>query len=259
MDILNKFLGLYLVAAIAVFAYMAVWFFFGLLRKRNDVADEAWGLGFIFISYLSLVYSNSFGILNLVVAMLVTLWGLRLFYHISTRHKGKPEDNRYQEFRESWDKYFLLKSFFIVYLFQGFLMLLVSAPIVLLSLQPRSISGLAILGIFIWAIGYIFEVTADAQLRRFMGHPGNKGKLMTNGLWRYSRHPNYFGEVLIWWGIFVISLSTGSWLGVFGPITITYLLVFVSGIPMLEKHYSGRPDWEEYKKKTSALLPLPPK
>jgi steroid 5-alpha reductase family enzyme len=245
--------------ALLVVAYMTGWFLWGYYKKRNDVADEAWGLGFIFIALASSILNQASGFKNLIVILLVLFWGGRLYWHISHRHIGKKEDSRYQAFRKDWRENFLLKSFLNIYLLQGLLMLLVSFPIILVNLESRGEFILVnYLGLVIWFVGYWFEVTADDQLKKFISKPENKGKLMTSGLWRYSRHPNYFGEITMWWGIYLISLPHFPYLALVGPITITYLIMFVSGVPMLEEKYKDRKDWQGYAKKTSILFPWLP-
>lgn len=249
----------YLTLALALLGYMTVWFIISIIKKRNDVADVAWGLGFVLIAWLSL-FLSSFSLKAVVVNGLITVWGLRLASHIYNRNKNKTEDSRYLEWRKNW-KNFYLRSYFQVFLLQGVLLYLISIPVIFINQSvSKGFGTIEILGLTIWAIGFYFESTGDKQLKEFISNPKNKGKLMDRGLWRYSRHPNYFGEVTQWWGIFIVALSiSGSLFTVVGPLTITILILFVSGIPLLEKKYSGRPDFEAYKKRTSVFFPLPPK
>lgn len=249
----------YLSLAFALFCYMVSWFIIAIVKKRNDVADIAWGLGFILIAWLSF-FSSGFSVKSLVVNILVSIWGLRLAWHIHSRNKNKPEDSRYQEWRKAW-KHFYLRSFLQVFMLQGFFLYVISLPIMFINHASSSGFGIwEILGLLIWGVGFFFESTADRQLKNHISNPKNKGQLMQSGLWRYSRHPNYFGEVTQWWGIFIIALSVpGSLFTIIGPVTITLLILFVSGVPLLEKKYAGRPDFEEYKKRTSVFFPLPPK
>lgn len=249
----------YLILAVTLLCYMSFWFVVSVIKKRNDVADIAWGLGFVLLAWLSFFISG-FSIKALLVNGLVTIWGLRLALHIYSRNKNKPEDPRYLEWRKTWN-YFYLRSYLQVFLLQGLLLYLISLPVIFINHSVSEGFGiLEIAGFFVWVIGFYFESTGDRQLREFISNPENKGKLMDRGLWRYSRHPNYFGEVTQWWGIFIVALSVpGSFFTVIGPFTITVLILFVSGIPLLEKKYEGRPDFEEYKKRTSAFFPLPRK
>lgn len=244
-----------------VLFYMCMWFVVSIIKKRNDVADTAWGLGFVALAWTSFAMSLRQTNVALLVNILVTIWGLRLAYHIHKRNHNKPEDARYQQWRAQW-KYFYTRSFFQVFMLQGVLLWLISWPIIFVNFNEKlfNINWISYLGLMLWIIGFVFESVGDAQLKKFITNPTNKGKLMTSGLWKYSRHPNYFGEVMQWWGIFVMALSaTNEWTLIVSPLTITFLIVFVSGIPMTEKRYAGRPDWEEYKRRTSSLIPLPPR
>lgn len=249
----------YLTLALALLGYMTLWFFISIIKKRNDIADIAWGLGFVLLAWLSFFISG-FSVKALLVNSLVTVWGLRLALHIYHRNKTKPEDSRYLEWRKTW-KNFYLRSFIQVFLLQGIFLFLISLPVLFINHSvSNDIGTLVLVGLLVWATGFYFETTGDKQLKEFISNPANKGKLMDKGLWRYSRHPNYFGEVTQWWGIFIIALSSpGSLFTIIGPLTITVLILFVSGVPLLEKKYADRPDFKEYKKRTSVFIPLPPK
>jgi steroid 5-alpha reductase family enzyme len=247
--------------ALFLFLYMSLWFLFSLLKNRNDVADVAWGGGFVFLAWASFFLGEAQGIRGLLVGLLVSIWGIRLAWHIHTRNSGQAEDYRYAKWREEWGKWFYLRSYAQVYLLQGVLLFIIFTPVLLINLSAgTSLNYLDFAGVLVWIVGFIFESVGDAQLARFVKNPNNKGTLMQSGLWRYTRHPNYFGEVTLWWGIGLIAISaTSGWLGIIGPLTITYLILFVSGIPMLEKKYHDRADFEEYKKRTSMFIPWFPK
>ncbi|MCX6783122.1 MAG: DUF1295 domain-containing protein [Candidatus Levybacteria bacterium] len=240
---------------------MSLWFVVSLLKKRNDVADMAWGLGFVLMTWVSFFLSDDSGVRGMLVDILVTVWGLRLAWHIHARTKGKTEDYRYLSWRKEWGKWFYIRSYFQVYLLQGILLFLIVLPVIMINKNAGSALGLFdLVGVIAWLIGFYFEAVGDAQLARFIKNPENKGRLMQNGLWAHTRHPNYFGEVMQWWGIWLIALSvSGGWLGIIGPITITFLILKVSGIPMLEKKMEENPDFAEYKRKTSIFIPLPRK
>ncbi len=244
-----------------LFVYMSLWFIFSLIKKRNDVADVAWGLGFVLMTWVSFFLSNDSGIRGLLVGSLVSVWGLRLAWHIHTRNKGKTEDYRYLAWRKEWGKWFYIRSYFQVYILQGAFLFLIVSPILLINKTTGTSLGLLdIVGVFVWLVGFYFEAVGDAQLARFMKDPANKGKLMQDGLWAYTRHPNYFGEVTQWWGLWLIALSVPyGFLGIIGPLTITFLILKVSGIPMLEKKMEENPNFAEYKRKTSVFIPLPRK
>lgn len=249
----------YFILAVTLLCYMTLWFIVSVIKKRNDIADIAWGMGFVLMAWLSFIISG-FSLKALIVNALVTVWGVRLAIHIYIRNKDKPEDSRYLEWRKTW-KNFFLRSYLQVFLLQGIFLFLISLPIIYINHSVSDSFGiLEVAGLIIWGTGFYFETTGDKQLKDFMANPVNKGKLMDRGLWQYSRHPNYFGEVILWWGIFIIAISApDSWFTIIGPMTITILILFVSGIPLLEKKYAGRPDFEKYKKQTSVFFPLPPK
>lgn len=242
-----------LTTAIFIFFYMSVFFIISIVKKRNDIADIAWGIGFILISLYNL--STNFNPQIFLITLLVFIWGSRLAIHIFNRNKNKKEDFRYLQWRQEWGKYFYIRSYLQVFLLQGFFMWLISLPLII---NQQNIFIINILGILVWIIGFYFESTADAQLAKFLKDTKNKGKIMDQGLWRYSRHPNYFGEVTMWWGIWLISFSGYfSLFSILSPLTITFLILKVSGIPLLEKKYLGNRDYEIYKKKTSIFFPRP--
>lgn len=247
----------YLILALALFAYMAICYAIALVKKRNDVADVAWGLGFVFLAWLS-YYLSGGNDRALLVNSLVTVWGLRLAWHIHVRNHGKTEDFRYAQWRREW-KHFYLRSFLQVFMLQGGFLFVTISPVLFINISvPEPFHGLDVVGVSVWLIGFYFESAGDYQLKQFKKNPANKGKIMTTGLWRYSRHPNYFGEAVQWWGIFLFALTMpGGWVTVVGPIMITYLLRYVSGVPMLERKYEGNDSYEAYKKKTSVFFPLP--
>jgi steroid 5-alpha reductase family enzyme len=237
---------------------MLFWFGISILFKRNDVADIAWGLGFLVcVSYVYLFSEDVFG-KSLLVLFLIALWAFRLSIHILIRNKGKKEDPRYQKWREDWGKWFIPRTFFQVFILQGALLLIVVLPAVTAVLFGGEIRPLDYVGVLIWIIGFIFETVGDYELSQFIKNPENKGKVLQTGLWKYTRHPNYFGEVTMWWGIWIIALSSPfAWLAIIGPATITFLILFVSGIPLLENRKKGDPAFEEYKTHTSIFFPLP--
>jgi len=251
----------YLTLGLILFVYMSLWFVVSLVKKRNDVADVAWGLGFVLISWTSFFLVDYSGPREILINILVTIWGLRLAWHIHTRNKGKSEDYRYLAWRKEWGQWFYLRSFLQVYFLQGLLLFLIVLPVLVINKNSEATLGvLDFLGVLVWLLGFYFEVVGDAQLVRFIKNPANKGKLMQSGLWAYTRHPNYFGEVVQWWGIWLVALSVPNGaFAIIGPLTITILILKVSGIPMLEKKMAENPEFVEYKKKTSMFIPLPRK
>ncbi len=255
----------YISLALFVWGYMTVWFIISLIKKRNDVADIAWGLGFLFVSmraYSLTPHGPTTDVesVALIVSLMVAIWGIRLAYHIYRRNHGKPEDYRYAKWRSEWGKWFVLRSYAQVYVLQGFLMYIIALPVMVIQISNAYIFGpLEYIGIAVWAVGFLCESAADRQLALFVRDSNNTGKIMQSGLWKYSRHPNYFGEVTQWWGIWIISLGVGGWWAVVGPLTITFLILFVSGVPLLEKKMAEKPEFAEYKRKTSVLVPWWPK
>jgi steroid 5-alpha reductase family enzyme len=242
-----------------IVVYASIWFAISVYKKRNDVADIAWGLGYVMLCvYLFIRYPTSQ--VSILLYTLVTIWGLRLSLHIYTRNKNKTEDFRYKAWRDEWGKFFFLRSYLQVFLLQGVFLLIIISPVIHAAVaEPMQWNVFTWIGVCCWMIGFYFQVVADWQLSVFKSDKTNKGLIIQSGLWKYSRHPNYFGEILMWWSIFLITIPiTNSLYFIVSPLTITLLLVFVSGIPMLEKKYKGNPVFEDYKKRTSALIPLPP-
>lgn len=246
-------------ALTVVGAYMLGWFVIGQLLKRNDVADVAWGLGFVLLSWV--LYINRPSVQLSLATLLVTIWGIRLSTHIFIRNRKKSEDYRYKQWREEWGKWFVLRSLLQVYLLQGLLLVVISAPVVGLGKNGLdSVSYVNFAGVLIWAFGFVFESVGDYQLSQFIAEKRTKGEVLQTGLWRYTRHPNYFGEVAQWWGIWLIAYdSPWFWYVVIGPLTITLLILKVSGVPLLERRYAGDKHYEAYKKRTSMFIPIPPK
>lgn len=247
----------FLVLAGILLAYMTGWFVVSLIKKRNDVADIAWGLGFVLLTWISFFLGGNKTERGVLVGILVTIWGMRLAIHIYKRNKGKTEDYRYLAWRKEWGKWFYPRSYLQVYLLQGVLLYLIVFPV--LFINKNSIGGLGILdyiGVAVWILGFYFESKGDAELARFIKNPENKGKLLRTGLWQYTRHPNYFGEVTQWWGVWLISMSLpGAWMAIVGPLTITILILKVSGIPLLEKRMEENPDFADYKRVTNKFIP----
>lgn len=254
-------LTLILDVSLIVLIYMTIWFIFSVYARRNDVADVAWGLGFVFVSLSALFLTNNFSLSGLLTVLLVTIWGIRLFKHIASRNMHHDEDKRYTDMKKTWGKMVLIRSYIQVFLIQGFMLLLVSSVAVISILNGNNNINVAlIIGLVIWIVGFIFESLGDWQLKKFLANPKKDTSIMKTGLWKYTRHPNYFGEVTMWWGICVIANSNIFTIyTLIGPITISILILFVSGIPMTEKMFTDRPEWNDYKNKTSIFLPLPPK
>jgi steroid 5-alpha reductase family enzyme len=250
-------------ALLGVMIWVHIFFVIGLVLKNHTFIDTAWGLSFVIVAHVSFWMQQTHTTIQWIVLAMVTLWGLRLFTHIMLRTVGKAEDPRYQQMRQKMqtEKRELLTTYLRIYLAQGLLAWIIAAPLVFINAsQPTGIFPYYQIGIAVWIIGFLFEVIGDQQLKTFLAAKQNQGQIMTGGLWKYSRHPNYFGEASLWWGIFVIALSyQGGWLAFFGPLLITYLLLFVSGVPLAENLIRGLPGFDNYKRRTSMFIPWPPK
>lgn len=239
-----------------LFVYATGWFFISVYARRNDVADIAWGLGYCLIC-VYLFFTQPRNIASDVLYLLVMLWGLRLSLHIYFRSKKRPEDFRYRQWRETWGKTFYWRSYLQVYLLQAFLLFIIISPVLLVSVsEPVLWTWIPSVGVCIWIFGFVYQAVADHQLASFIRHKKDNSEILQTGLWKYSRHPNYFGEILMWWGIYIVVVPFKfSWMVIISPLTITCLLAFVSGVPMLEKRYAGNKKFEMYKKTTPALIP----
>lgn len=243
--------------------FMTFGYVVGLILKNNGFIDIFYGMAFILVAGSSMYLSDSSEPRQILLFVLTSIWAVRLSAHILKRNWGKPEDFRYQQFRRDWKKWWLVQSYFKIYMLQGLVIFFVSAPVLLVNASLETIPELGIwayLGILIWAVGFIFESLGDLQLMMFKNNPQNKGKIMKSGVWRYTRHPNYFGEATLWWGIFLIALPMPyGLLGVLSPVLIDWLLLKVSGIPMLEEKYNDNPEYQKYKQETNAFFPWFPK
>ncbi|KAF0203504.1 MAG: hypothetical protein FD170_931 [Bacteroidetes bacterium] len=244
-------------AMLMIFVYMSSVFLLALILKDNSIVDIFWGIGFILLTILSLWKSDSFDAKKIIVGMMILIWGLRLSIHIFLRNKGRGEDFRYANWRRTW-KNFVLRSFLQVFMLQGFFMLVIVWPVLHINQGSSVEFGMIdIFGILIFLTGFIFEVVGDFQMKAFKKDPANSGKIITTGLWKYTRHPNYFGEALLWWGIWLMAVPVIDGIyTILSPLVITWLLRYISGVPMLEKKYEGRADWEEYKARTPVFVPF---
>ncbi len=252
----------YLLILAAMLAFFVVTFVIAQVQKNNGLIDITWGLSFMLSTLVSLLLGKPEGAVPIVISVLVLVWGARLSWYLIRRNVGKPEDFRYANMRNTWDpKTFYIRMFVQIYLLQLVLNFLINLTTITTNLQDLAgWSLLATFGLVLWLIGFFFEAVGDRQLRQFRANPANKGTLIQTGLWRYTRHPNYFGEATQWWGIFLLAISGGRnyWL-ILSPLLITFFLLYVSGVPMLEKKYEGRADWEDYKRRTPKFFPWLPK
>jgi steroid 5-alpha reductase family enzyme len=246
----------------AVSALMVIGWIVSLVYRNVTIVDSLWGLGFILIAWLTFIMSQGYWGRNLLIALLVTMWGLRLTLYLSWRNWGKGEDPRYGSWRQKSGDRFWLVSLLKVFLLQALFLWVISIGLQIgqLAAKPDTLIWLDALGILVWTIGFLFESVGDWQLAKFKADPINKGRVMDRGLWSYTRHPNYFGEFLVWWGIYFITLSTpNSWWTVFSPVIVTAVLLKMTGIPLTEEGLvKNRPGYSEYIKRTSAFVPWLP-
>lgn len=247
--------GLVIISLLAI----ATWLL-SIYLKDVSIVDSAWSLMFLAAAIIYLFQSGNFNLKNIIVISLVAVWAIRLSAHLTWRNWGEPEDRRYQVIRQKYSPNFEIKSLFIIFLFQAVLAWIVTLPLLgaltLNGSQTLLTNYIFILGVALWAIGMFFETIADWQLARFKDNPANHKKVMDEGLWKYSRHPNYFGEAVIWWGFFLIALSVGAWWSIVSPLIMTWLLLKFSGVVMLEETITERrPDYREYIKRTNAFFP----
>lgn len=228
--------------------------------KDASIVDPFWGPGFLIAALTYLLVHGSFGVRGRVVVALVAIWAVRLGYHLFVRNQNEGEDKRYQQMREGRGDAFWWQSLYSIFWLQAGLLWIISAPLFGAVVSSAPLGPWDVAGALFFAIGLSFEAVADSQLARFKAHPANQGKVLNTGLWRYSRHPNYFGEAVLWWGFYLFAVAGGRYWTVVGPILITFLLLKVSGVTMLEeKLKSSRPGYAEYVKRTSAFIPWPPK
>ncbi|MDD2353503.1 MAG: DUF1295 domain-containing protein [Atribacterota bacterium] len=254
-------LSIFFPSAVLIFIYFTIFFITAQIIKNNSIVDIGWGFGFILVTLFTFFFSEVITARSILVSVLVITWGSRLSYYILKRNWGKPEDFRYAKWRREWGKWIYIRGFFQIFMLQGLFLLIISSPVILINhSQQQGLQLLDYLGTIIWITGFLFESVGDYQLAQFIKKPKNKGNIMKYGLWKYTRHPNYFGEATMWWGIYIIALSLprGFWL-VISPLTITLLLLFVSGVPMLEKKFADNPKFQEYARETSKFFPWFPK
>ncbi len=259
-------------SAIALFIYIFIAFIVGNAKKNNAIMDIFYGPAYFVVSITSLILNiiltSTFCIRQIIATSLVLVWAIRLATYVYIRNRGKPEDYRYKAMRERWKTNIALKSFFKVYLFQGIIVFLVDIPVWFtnISENPPVVSlldfgGITLwLGAIIWLIGFFFETIADFSLYKFLQDPANQGKIMTKSVWKYSMHPNYFGEVTQWWGLFIIALAVPfGFITFIGPAYITFQIIKVSGVKLLDKRFEGNEEYAAYKRRTSSFIPWFPK
>ncbi len=244
----------------AVLGLLTLVWLLSLLRRDASIVDIFWGPGFVVLAWLYRDLGASESLRATLVPVLVTIWGLRLALHILWRSRGKGEDPRYQAMRKRRGARFPLLSLPIVFWLQAVLMWIVAMPLLAAQTASTPWSWLDSLGVALFAVGFFFEAVSDLQLSRFRADPANAGRVMDRGLWRLSRHPNYFGDATLWWGLgcFALAVPGGAWT-LLGPALMSLLIVRVSGVTLLERGLSARPGYDDYVRRTSAFFPWPPK
>lgn len=258
-----SFFEIYLQGLLLILALMTSLWIASLFTRNAGIVDPFWSLGFIMSASFYLLRSGDAETRKLIVLALVVTWGARLSFHLFRRNMGKGEDFRYREFRTRFGEHrYWWVSFFQVFLLQGFLMWLISAPLlgVMFHTGDSSLTLFDAAALLTWLVGFTFEAGGDRQLARFKSNPANKGKVLDTGFWKYTRHPNYFGDSAVWWGFGLFAIAAGSPVTALGSVLMTLLLVKVSGVAMLEKSLRDRkPEYREYIRKTSSFLPWFPK
>ena len=247
----------YALAVMLVMAFLT--WLYSLYRKDVSIVDSLWSLMFLAAAITYAISLNNLTERNMLLLVMVTLWALRLSIFLTVRNSGKEEDRRYQEIRANNQPYFNIKSLYIIFGLQAVLAWIVSMPLLFAFSSDAATGVIELVAIALWLTGFLFESVADQQLYRFKADSANKGKVLNSGLWAYSRHPNYFGEFLIWWGYFLFALSSGAWWTVLSPILMTFLLLKVSGVSLMEKDITDRrDDYRQYIQTTNAFFPGKP-
>ncbi|MDE0161233.1 MAG: DUF1295 domain-containing protein [Acidimicrobiaceae bacterium] len=250
------------IAALVAGALMGVCWLVSLIKRDASIVDPLWPMVFVAIAWSVWLAGDGAGSgRDALMLAMVSAWGVRLGAHLTVRKWGEPEDFRYQAMRRRL-RPFWLWSILVVFVLQGVLAVVVALPVqaVLGDPGPSPLRWLDWTGAAVWAVGFGFEAVSDEQLRRFKADPANRGQVMDRGLWRYSRHPNYFGDAVVWWGIHLVAAAAGMWWTIAGPLVMTFLLLRVSGVALLERSIGKRrPGYAEYAARTSAFIPLPPR
>lgn len=254
-------MNILLESIVVILIYFTLFYIVAQIIKNNSIVDIGWGASFLVIAIYSLLRSSLYSPRAILVTSLVTIWGFRLSYYLFKRNYGKPEDFRYVDMRKRWGKLAPIKAYYNVFLLQGLLMFTIGFPFILINQRSNSpLNILDFLGLSVWLFGFYFEVKADSDLREFRKIPENKGHIIKSGLYKYTRHPNYFGEATLWWGIFIIAIAGGIGLvSIISPLVITLLLLYVSGVPLLEKKYKDNLEFQEYAKVTNLFIPGKPR
>lgn len=247
-------------AMAAMFVLGVVAWLISLAKRDVSIVDSFWSLFFLAGVLVYAWYATTLGSRATLLLVLVSLWALRLAGYLTWRNWGEPEDRRYQAIRVRNQPGFEWKSLYLVFGLQALLAAIIIAPLLAGMGGNHALNFLDLAGLALWVIGFGFETVGDWQLARFKSRPANRRQVLDRGLWRYTRHPNYFGEATLWWGYYLIAAAAGGWWTIFAPLLMTYLLLRISGVSLLEQDiHERRPDYRDYIKRTNAFLPGPPK
>ena len=248
----------YTIALIAILAVGVVSWLFSVIRKDVSFVDSLWSLFFLLAAVVFAIESQPISIRGKLVLVLVAIWALRLCVYITARNWGEPEDYRYQSIRAHNEPGFAFKSLYIVFGLQGVLAWLVAMPLLPAIASESALTAVDIIAVMLWLTGFIFEAGGDYQLARFKAREDSAGRVLDTGLWRYTRHPNYFGDFCMWWAFYLFAVTSGGWWSILSPLLMSVLLLKVSGVAMLEKTISNRrPEYAEYIRRTNAFFPGP--
>ncbi len=254
---------IFLQASLLIWVLVSLLWIWSVIIKNVSIVDLFWGFSFVILTGFYVFMSGELNARKILILILVGIWGLRLAIYLAIRNIGKGEDFRYQQFRRSYgtERYWWF-SYFQTFLLQGILIMIVSLPLLGISMSKQSgnLNLLDYFGILIWLIGFTFEAGGDSQLSRFKKNPQNKGKVLNKGFWKYTRHPNYFGDSAVWWAYALFSIAAGSYWQIIGSVVMTLLIIKISGVALLEKSlHKSKPQYHEYIQKTNSFFPWFPK
>jgi steroid 5-alpha reductase family enzyme len=255
MDVQAYLLALALILGVGVAAWAV-----SVAIRNVAFVDSLWSLFFLIAAVVFAAAATPLSARGLLVTVLVAVWALRLSIYITARNWGEPEDYRYQKIRANNEPGFAIKSLYIVFGLQGVLAWVIAMPLMPAIMSPGGIGPIEVLAALLWLVGFVFEAGGDYQLARFKRDESNRGRVLNTGLWRYTRHPNYFGDFCVWWAFYLFAFSANGWWTLLSPVLMSFLLLKVSGVAMLEKTITDRrPEYAEYIRKTNAFFPGAPK
>jgi steroid 5-alpha reductase family enzyme len=246
-------IALIVILAVSIFSWL-----FSLIKKDVSFVDNLWSLFFLIAASVFALLTQSLSDRAMLVLALVAIWSLRLSIYITARNWGQPEDYRYQSIRANNEPGFAFKSLYIVFGLQGVLAWLIALPLLHAITSDSALNAIDIVAAALWILGFVFEAGGDYQLARFKARSDSKGRVLDTGLWRYTRHPNYFGDFCIWWSFYLFAVAAGGWWSIASPLLMSILLLKVSGVAMLENTISNRrPEYANYIQRTNAFIPGP--